>query len=141
MGSKNWTVKNLSDLTTASVNQQMACARLHRARIGRFNNTAIMWHGGSGTLTVRLHETDIVKINQDGEVRLYTGGWRTVTTRRRINEVLEALDPCGLDVDSIRVRQTNSEWYLYTHHFATNGEGCYTHREDFEEGIYAGDVA
>lgn len=37
-------------------------------------------------LAVRLHNTDIIKFYPDGAVTLNTGGWKTVTTKDRINE-------------------------------------------------------
>lgn len=39
---------------------------------------------------VRLYSTDIVSLNPDGSVTLRSGGWMTVTTKRRMNEVFEA---------------------------------------------------
>ncbi len=39
-------------------------------------------------IAVRLHATDIVKFWADGQVTLHTGGYRTVTTKDRINEFI-----------------------------------------------------
>src|SRR5439155_16066680 len=41
-----------------------------------------------GTVAVRYHRTDVATLHPDGTVTLRTGGWRTVTTRRRINQAL-----------------------------------------------------
>ena len=46
-------------------------------------NTRLMMRGTS--VAVRLHETDIVTYAEDGSVTLNTGGWKTVTTKDRIN--------------------------------------------------------
>jgi len=54
-----------------------------------------------------LHNTRIVRIDAEGNVRLNSGGWRTVTTKRRMNEALEAL---GLDVS---VYQEAFVWYTW----------------------------
>lgn len=39
-----------------------------------------------GTFGVRLHGTYVVRIHRDGTYTLNSGGWRTVTTKQRINE-------------------------------------------------------
>lgn len=52
-------------------------------RISR-NNTRI--ESGPGGRQVWLHKTCILEERADGSIRLYTGGWNTVTTRTRINQ-------------------------------------------------------
>jgi hypothetical protein len=48
---------------------------------------------GSGKeLTVRLHDTDIVKILANGDIQLNSGGWLTPTTKRRMNEASDELE-------------------------------------------------
>lgn len=51
------------------------------------NNTYLERRGGAlgDRIAVRLHDTDVVIYNRDGNVSLYTGGWLTVTTKERIN--------------------------------------------------------
>jgi hypothetical protein len=61
------------------------------------NNTRLMDRGTH--VAVRLHQTDVVDLLPDGSVRLRTGGWRTVTTKERINRYL---DPLGLQLYSDR---------------------------------------
>jgi hypothetical protein len=56
--------------------------RLSR-RVG--NNTHLLVIDGS-TLAVRLHDTNIVLIHKDGSYTLFSGGYHSVTTKRRINE-------------------------------------------------------
>jgi hypothetical protein len=48
------------------------------------NNTRLIRHN-NGEIAVRLHNTDVVIYNQRGRIRLNSGGWRTVTTKDRIN--------------------------------------------------------
>lgn len=50
------------------------------------NNTYLRQKGGA--FSVRLHKTDIVTIRPDGTYRLNSGGWRTKTTKTRMNEIL-----------------------------------------------------
>lgn len=47
------------------------------------NNTYARRDGDA--VAVRLHATDVVTLHDDGRVVLDSGGWRTVTTRDRIN--------------------------------------------------------
>jgi len=50
---------------------------------------------------VRLHNTYIVRFYQDGRVSLHTGGYRTVTTKDRINQFIKG-----------RVYQQALVWYF-----------------------------
>lgn len=54
-----------------------------------------------GTEAVRYHDTDVVTFNLDGSVTLDSGGFRTVTTKNRINEYT---DLC--------LYQEKSIWYV-----------------------------
>jgi len=49
-----------------------------------------------GIKVIRFHETDIVLIEPDGTVQLFTGGWLTPTTKKRLNEYL----PSGFNIYS-----------------------------------------
>ena len=78
------------------------------------NNTQIervpQTKGGEWTI-VTLHNTDIVKFKHHAsgflaQILLDTGGWNTVTTRRRMNEVSQAY---GL---GFRVYQKNHKLYV-----------------------------
>ena len=53
------------------------------------------------SISVRLHGTDVVRFYANGLVKLNSGGWRTHTTKQRINKY----SPVG-------VFQKNFEWYL-----------------------------
>lgn len=49
------------------------------------NNTYLHRDGGD-SISLRLHSTDVVTWYRNGDIKLNTGGWNTVTTRDRINE-------------------------------------------------------
>lgn len=70
------------------------------------NNTAV-WENGD-VIQVCLHRTVVAEIYQgpDGFVRLYSGGWRTVTTKQRMNAVLDAIEGCGW-----RIVQHRYDWF------------------------------
>lgn len=65
------------------------------------NNTWIHRMGGNGDIAVRLHSTYVVTMHADGTYTLRTGGWKTTTTKDRIN----AYSPA-------RVYQRAGIWYL-----------------------------
>lgn len=55
---------------------------------------------------VRLHQTDILRFYPDGSVLLDSGGWKTPTTKDRINNYL----PNGF-----QLRTRKRVWYLWAH--------------------------
>ena len=68
------------------------------------NNTRLVQreHHGIECYAVKLHNTDIVTYFPNGLVMLNTGGWYTVTTKRRINKYYDGPD----------IVQVNYEWYI-----------------------------
>ncbi len=64
------------------------------------NNTRLV-RVNETTLAVRLHGTNVVEIHNDGTYTLRSGGWRTATTKDRINKYSPA-----------NVSQRNWEWYV-----------------------------
>lgn len=63
------------------------------------NNTLFIEYA-DGTSAYRLHDTDIITYQNDLMI-LNSGGWRTQTTRRRIEEF-----------SGIRIRQEKGIWYV-----------------------------
>jgi hypothetical protein len=61
-------------------------------------------HEGQTTI-IRYHQTDVVTFTND-EIILKTGGWETVTTKRRMNQ---AAWQFGLDYG---VSQRKGQWYV-----------------------------
>lgn len=59
-----------------------------RAKVGNNTYARRLTPGNFGPIAVRLHETDVVIAYVDGSVRLDSGGWRTVTTKDRVNRFL-----------------------------------------------------
>lgn len=77
--------------------------KLENSRTGRRklkNNTYLEWRGVAA-IAVRLHKTDVVTLHEDGSYTLNSGGWRTVTTKDRINTYA----PVSLFSDK-------GEWYV-----------------------------
>lgn len=60
---------------------------------------------GNGDEVIRYSYTDIIRKTKNGEVILSSGGWKTATTKRKINSFLEG---CS----SYKVYQIKGIWYL-----------------------------
>ena len=118
------------------------------------NNTSIRRgtdNEGRATLTVRLHSTDVVTLTELEEpfayrpwgyrdmetdrsaarigprtlaVKLDSGGWRTVTTKARINQVASEYRL------PFRVQQDRGQWYVT---YRPGDAGAFT--VEFEDGL------
>jgi hypothetical protein len=80
-----------------------ACELLSGARNGQrtLAPNTYLYRRSATTLAVRLYHTDIVVIHDDGTYTLNSGGWRTVTTKERINRFAPVV-----------VYQRSHEWYV-----------------------------
>jgi len=78
-----------------------------RADVGLSLNTTLRRteRPGSGPIAVRLYSTDVVTFLENGDIILNAGGYRTTTTKDRINRVL----PLGW-----RVYSKDWDWYVHT---------------------------
>jgi hypothetical protein len=75
--------------------------------------------------TLTYHGNTIANIYSDGW-ELFTQGWKTVTTKARLNIILHP---------SIRVQQRNWEWQLYGVSGEPTSGGIHRY-DDFHEGIF-----
>lgn len=89
------------------------------------NNTWALRNYVDGSISVRLHGTDVVRAEPNGDITLRTGGYHTVTTKARINEFLD------LAGTGWKVFQKNHEWFIS--HYAGGGKWDVT--EPFHEGM------
>ena len=67
------------------------------------NNTRLIWDRFTGQCAVTLHKTAVVTFCYSGCVVLDSGGWRTTTTKNRINACL----PSGFSLCQI-----DFEWWI-----------------------------
>ena len=61
---------------------------------------------GDGELRVAYHNTDVVVVHANGNITLDTGGWRTLTTKTRMNQ---ASNQFGL---GFQVHQAKGQWFV-----------------------------
>ena len=79
---------------------KMVLGKRNRSQRKVGNNTyAYIQHDGS--VAIELHGTKVVVIYPNGLYKLNTNGWRTSTTKDRINKY-----------SPVRVYQKNYEWFL-----------------------------
>lgn len=74
------------------------------------NNTYAERREG-GAIAIRLHQTDILTYSENGTVAVNTGGWKTVTTKARLNEYLPT-----------RLYQDKGLWYWSGGALFTDGD-------------------
>jgi hypothetical protein len=70
----------------------------NRRKVGNNTYAEILY---DDTVAIRLHNTDVVKINPNGTYTLNSGGWQTVTTKDRINQY-----------SPVKVYQRKFEWFV-----------------------------
>jgi len=74
------------------------------------------------TVGVRLHDTYVVKLHDDGSTSLDSGGWHTMTTKDRINAYL---------MDNFAVSSDRGRWYVYD-----VSEDRDDPQDDYRGGVY-----
>lgn len=67
------------------------------------NNTFLIRIYGGDAIAIRLWHTDVVTYHRDGRIILDSGGYKTVTTKRRMNDFTP---------DSIVLHQEDWNWYV-----------------------------
>jgi hypothetical protein len=73
----------------------------------------------SGEIRVTYHSTDVVTLDANGNITLDTGGWRTNTTKTRMNQ---AANQFGL---GFRVHQDDFSWYVTTYNPNGDKANCF----------------
>lgn len=68
------------------------------------DNNTVWYKLKDGTTKIRLHLTDIITRQTNGDIILNSGGWKTVTTKDRLNSYLQPL--------GFYISQRNSVWYI-----------------------------
>lgn len=67
----------------------------------KVNHNTYLVRRADGSISLRLYETNIVTYYETGEVALYAGGFRTVTTKERMKEY-----------SPLMVYSTNHAWFV-----------------------------
>ncbi len=83
--------------TYTQLNEMLTGRNKDRKKLG--NNTYAERRGDA--IAIRLHDTDILTFNPDGSIVCTSGGWKTSTTKDRLN----AFAP-------VRIWQKSGRWFL-----------------------------
>lgn len=75
----------------------------------RIANNTYVWRMPDASIAIRLHNTDILKFSANGAIVYRTGGWRTVTTKQRLNH---------FGPSHISIYQDKHNWYIRNHNLA-----------------------
>lgn len=81
-------------------------------------NNTVIYRGDDGSIGVRLHRTTVVRYFRNGDVMLDSGGYRTVTTKQRINQLLPGM---------IGLSQRDYNWTVENRYLGT--------KEPFRDGM------
>ena len=88
------------------IEQQMNFAITHKGNFSK-SNTRVEYNENSNCSTVVLHRTAIATYDHNTQaLKLNTGGWHSVTTKSRLNAILQEL------ITGARVFQKQFDWYL-----------------------------
>ena len=91
------------------IESDMQAAIVER-RDGSSANTSVTVDS-EGNTDVRLHNNLIATISNNGDVKLSSCGWETVTTKSRLNAILDCF------FNNLTIFQKNFVWYIGTDEF------------------------
>ena len=86
--------------------ESQMCAAIQANIDWQSGNTSVHFEEESGVSVVRLHGNKIAEVG-DTFIRLFDGGWQTVTTKSRLNAILAEHGDAG---DC--VFQKNFDWFV-----------------------------
>lgn len=107
------------------------------ARLGKRASLNIGWHTkllryDNGRIAVRYHDTDVVTYLPDGRVELRTGGWKSQTTKRRMEDYSAAYVWSDNGIWYVKPRSEGSPWsgngtsYLFAEGVILHPDGTVT---------------
>lgn len=84
------------------MNYQEAVTKLDGRTSRKLENNTYLERHDDNNITVRLHQTEVITFYPCGLIKLRNNGWRTVTTKDRINKY-----------SPVRIKQKRYEWTVY----------------------------
>ena len=85
--------------------ESQMCAAVQSNKNWQSGNTTVHFDPETGVSIVRLHGNKIAQVS-DTDMTLFDGGWQTVTTKSRLNALLDEFSY------GMRVFQKNFEWFV-----------------------------
>ena len=97
---------SLTSPNMRKIEKQM-CDAVQSNKNWQSGNTSVHFDPESGVSVVRLHGNKIAEIGEDF-LRIFDGGWQTVTTKSRLNAIIDRF--CNAATDG--VFQKNYQWFV-----------------------------
>lgn len=85
------------------MNFYSALEKLKNRESKKIANNTYLLRIDDGTIGVKLHKTIIIKFLASGVTILNSGGWKTITTKSRMNDLIEGY----------RIYQKKHEWFVH----------------------------
>ena len=82
-------------------------AALANSKDWQSGNTSVSFNEENNTSVVRLHGNKIAVLGEDF-LEIFDGGWQTITTKSRLNAIIDRF--CNAATDG--VYQRNFQWYV-----------------------------
>jgi hypothetical protein len=89
----------------------------------------LMYVDSEGNTCVKYHKTDVVKRDAHGRITLESGGWRTVTTKARMNQALRQW--AGDPEQFYYVHQVKGDWFVGRY----KGNGVHERVCEYYDGV------
>ena len=100
------------------MNYNTANAKLGTRDSRKLGNNTYLQRRADGSIAIKLHATDVLTFHVDGRTVYNTGGWKTMTTKARMNEYGPA---------PIRIATERGVWQVYKagawDHYLTYADG------------------
>ena len=77
-----------------------------RNRVNWSSGNTSVFNDNEGNQFVTLHGNLIASISNFGDIKLSSCGWETVTTKSRLNAILDTF------LHNVRVSQRNFQWWI-----------------------------
>lgn len=113
--------RNVKTLINSPLKTYVDCIRIFQDtkestwRVSVCGNTCLVRECGEGnetTFALVFHSTKIIRYYRDGRISLNSGGYKTATTKHRMNQF-----------SRVGVGQTKGEWFVYLPmNYATTGK-------------------
>jgi hypothetical protein len=87
--------------------EQLMCYAIRDGKDWKLDNTRVEQDPDSSSSYVYLHDNHIATVT-DNDVTIYDGGWQSVTTKSRLNAIINEF--CNSRTDGVYQRQ--HVWYL-----------------------------
>lgn len=106
---------------------QEALQKLNGKMKRKLKNNTWLEEKENGDIAVRLHRTDVVTFKRDGAIVLDSGGWKSLTTKSRLNEF-----------SPFSIWQKEGDWYIKINGKAVNYDDGIIVRFNLEACLWVG---